>query len=104
MPSMYESIEKEVDITVEKARMNGYWFRHKSFGSWITPEEFEMMAKVTRIEYGENNRSMLDNYGMYDPRSEIRGRIAEATKLTAELQAFSDRVFAYFNQVPKVKK
>jgi hypothetical protein len=41
---------------------------------------------------------------MRDPRNEIKSRMAQATKLAADLQTFSERVFAYFNQVPKDRK
>lgn len=104
MPSMYESIEKELAVTVEKARINGYWFHSKYSEDWMTPEEFEMLVKVSRITGGQNDRSTLDNYHMADPRNEIKSRIAQAKKVTADLQTFSERVFAYFNQVPKDKK
>jgi len=89
---------------IEKARLNGYWFRSKGAGEWLTPEEFEALCKANRIAYGENNRSIIDGYRMHDPRNEITGRMAEAAKITTDLQAFSERVFAYFNQVPKDKK
>jgi hypothetical protein len=101
---MYESLEKELAVTVEKARMNGYWFCNKYFGEWLTPEEFEVLAKVSRIANGQNDRSTFDNYQMRDPRNEIKSRMAQATKLAADLQTFSERVFAYFNQVPKDRK
>jgi hypothetical protein len=101
---MYESIEKELAVTVEKARINGYWFHSKYSEDWITPEEFEMLAKVSRISNGQNDRSILDNYHMADPRNEIRNRMAKAAKLTADLQEFSEKVFAYFNQVAKDRK
>jgi hypothetical protein len=101
---MYESIEKELAITVEKARMNGYWFYNKNFGDWMTPEEYEMFCLTSRISNATNDRSYLDNYSMADPRNEIKSRIAQAKKVATDLQTFSDRVFAYFNQVPKDRK
>lgn len=101
---MYESIEKELAITAEKARLNGYWFCSKHSGHWMTPEEFETLGKVSRIANGENDRSILDNYLMCDPRNEIKNRIAKAKQITTDLQTFSERVFAYFNQVPKDRK
>lgn len=103
MPLMYESLEKELAVKVEKARMNGCWFRNKHFLDWMTPEEYDAFVKVSRIANGEGDRTAFDNYTMNDPRDEIKSRIAQATKLTADLQAFSERVFAYFNQVPKDK-
>ena len=104
MPSMFESIEKEVAMTVAKARENACWFCNKRYEDWMTPEEFEMLFKVHRISYGENDRTLLDNYRMLDPRVGIRYRINIANKATADLQEFSDRVFAYFNQVPRDKR
>ena len=104
MPIMFESIEKELAITVAKARANACWFCNKHYEDWMTPEEFEIQGKVNRIANGKNDRSLLDNYRMRDPREGIRNRIDIAKKATADLQVFSDRVFAYFNQVPRDRR
>jgi hypothetical protein len=84
--------------------MNGYWFSSKRGGDWMTPEKYEVFFKVSRIANGEKDRSFLDNYYMCDPRNEVNNGIARVTKLTADLQAFSERVFAYFNQAQNDSK
>ncbi|MDP9077835.1 MAG: hypothetical protein M3O71_10460 [Bacteroidota bacterium] len=104
MPSQFESIEKELAITAKKARDLGYWFYNAFSKSWITPEEFEAQGRADLIVYGEKCRTVLTNYHMSDPKEGIRLRIAVAKRATIDLQDFAEKVFAYFNQVPKDKK
>ena len=101
---MYESIEKELAVSAKKARENGCWFYCQQTKHWMTPEEFEMQGKANRIAHGQNDRTILTNYHMSDPREGIRARMALAKKVTTELQDFSEKVFAYFNHIPKDKK
>ena len=98
---MFETVEKELIITARKAKDNGCWFYCLQTKHWMTPEEFLLQGKADLITYGENNRLVLTNYHMSDPREGIRARMALAKRATAELQEFSEKVFAYFNLVPK---
>jgi hypothetical protein len=67
----------------------------------MTPEEFEIQGKMDLIVHGENCRTVLIHYQMCDPRKEIKRGLNDVNKATAKLQAFADKVFSYFNQVPK---
>lgn len=98
---MFESIEKELAVKANKAREAGCWFYCVRTGHWITPEEYEAQGQADLIMYGRNCRTVIVDYYMQDPRAGIRSRMNSASKATADLQEFTERVFAYFNQVPK---
>ena len=101
---MFETIEKELAMTAQKARESGCWFYCMQTQHWLTPEEFEMQGKCNLITWGNGNRDILANYRMRDPRDGIRSGMATAKKAATDLQEFSEKVFAYFNQVAKDKK
>ncbi|WPU91271.1 hypothetical protein SNE25_18300 [Mucilaginibacter sabulilitoris] len=104
MASMFESVERELKVTAEKARVNGMWFSSNRGERWLTPEEFEAEGQSDLIIWGKECRTVLTEFTMRDPRYEIRARLKHINQSTLDLQNFSERVFAYFNNVPKDKR
>ncbi|WP_121811002.1 hypothetical protein [Mucilaginibacter kameinonensis] len=101
MARMFDTIEKELQINADKARKMGYWFCNQQTGHWMTPEEFEIQGKMDLIVHGENCRTVLIYYKMGDPRSQIKRGLKDINQASLKLQEFAEKVFSYFNQVPK---
>jgi len=89
---IYDEIKKAVD----KAKSDGLWFYCIATKKWYTPEEFEALAKVLIVQWGESP-AILINHPMCNPKSGITQRVALIKRASCELQEFTDRVMKYYN-------
>lgn len=103
MPSMFETVQRELVVLADKARSTGCWFYCKRNNDWLTPEEFEALGKGDLILYGENCRTVITDYQMVDPKYGIKSRMKTLNDATADLEKFTERVTTYFNFIAKDK-